>query len=241
MCPPAEACRDAFLRMSKATIAMVEKTTGFGNASTLGSQPLSSPVSYFGRHDSLPRRTSNTDPEHPRPPKRKWTMPKFDMNLKDLFSEVEISNRPLMHQTKLQKFGQQSTFGSASINLPTQTSDPTQSSSFPLSNSPGSFTSAPPQHFTLTNQQPYVPQLDTMSQSQSQSDFSFDDMSFLDTFTTSDATARDWGGWSGSTGDLDLGFGTGGMSSNDSNGNFDPSGVDMFGGFFFGGNDGTGF
>jgi hypothetical protein len=226
--------------MSKATISMVEKTTGFGDASTLGSQPLMSPGGYFSNRDSIDRRPS--EPDQPRLPKRKWTMPKFDMNLKDLFSDEEIATRPIMHQPKLQNFGQAAQSGTASFNLPSRPSDSNQPTSFPFTNpqptSPGSFTSAPPQQFTLSNQQPYVPFAETISQSQPE--FLFDDMSFLDTFPVSDPNPGSWGGWSGSTGDLDLGFGTGGTGGYDSGGNWDQN-VDMFGGFFFGGNDGNGF
>ncbi|CAK3765456.1 Positive regulator of purine utilization [Lecanosticta acicola] len=95
-CPPAEACRDAFMRMSKATISMVMSTTGFGNASTLGTQPLNSPEGYF-HHTRAP----SQQPPQPRRP-----MPKFDMNLKDLFSEEEIAGRPrpsLTHQPKTER------------------------------------------------------------------------------------------------------------------------------------------
>ena len=240
-CPPAEACRDAFLRMSKATISMVERTTGFGNASTLGSQPLASSGGYFS--DSIP---PSPESENSRPPKRKWTLPKFDMNLKDLFSDEEISNRPVMHQPKLQNFGQRAAqSGPTPFNLPSRTSHPDQQSfSFtnPQASPSTSFTSAPSLQqsdelsFAISNQQPYMPFAETISQAQP--DFSFDDMSFLDTFPISDPNPGSWGGWSGSAGELDLGFGTGGTGSYDSNGNYDPNGVDMFGGFFFGGNDG---
>ena len=60
-------------------------------------------------------------------------------------------------------------------------------------------------------------------------------MGFLDTFPISDPNPGSWGGWSTSTGDLDLGFGTGGTGAYDANGNLDPNGVDLFAGFFFGG------
>lgn len=226
--------------MSKATIAMVERSTGFGSASTLGSQPLNSPTGYFDNRDSMDRTSSDLD--QPRPPKRKWTMPKFDMNLKDLFSDEEISNRPIMQQPKLQNFGQASQPRPTSFNLPSHMSDTNQLSSFQFGNqsaSPTSFTSAPPPQFSLSNQQPYVPFAETISQAQP--DFSFDDMGFLDTFPISDPNPGSWGGWSGSTGDLDLGFGTGGTGGYDANGNLDPNGVDLFAGFFFGGNDANSF
>lgn len=226
--------------MSKATIAMVERTTGFGSASTLGSQPLNSPTGYFDNRDNMDRVSSEGD--HPRPAKRKWTIPKFDMNLKDLFSDEEISNRPIMQQPKLQKFGQATHSQPTSFDLPSRVSDTSQPSSFQFGNqatSPTSFTSAPPQQFTLSNQQPYIPFAETISQAQPE--LSFDDMGFLDTFPISDPNPGSWGGWSGSTGDLDLGFGTGGTAGYDANGNLDPNGMDLFAGFFFGGNDTTTF
>ena len=244
-CPPAEACRDAFARMSKATISMCEKTTGFGNASTLGSQPLNSPRGYFSDRGSVQLSASDTD--QPKPSKRKMTMPKFDMNLKDLFSDEEIANRPLTHQPKLQGFGQLANQSSTSnFNaLPAlSTNQPTTSYSFsnPQGSPPPAFTSPSQQTalpFSLSNQQPYAPFAETISQTQP--DFSFDDMSFLDTFPVSDPNSGSWSGWSGGTSDLDLAFGTGGTGSYDSNGNWDPNGIDMFGGFFFGGDTSGGF
>ncbi|WPH00233.1 Positive regulator of purine utilization [Acrodontium crateriforme] len=92
-CPPAEACRDAFVRMSKATISMCMNTTGFGNASTLSSQPLNIPGGYFSSR-SRAQSGASIGNGSPNLPSRRMRMPKFDMNLKDLFSEEEIANRP---------------------------------------------------------------------------------------------------------------------------------------------------
>ncbi|KAJ5816067.1 hypothetical protein N7447_008300 [Penicillium robsamsonii] len=90
-CPPAEACRDAFERMSKATVQMCLSTTGFGSqvdvsrvTSNAGNQL------YPGRPrqpmDQRPRgglgqvrRTTQARPSRP--------VPKFDMNLADLFTD----------------------------------------------------------------------------------------------------------------------------------------------------------
>ncbi|KAF2718271.1 hypothetical protein K431DRAFT_231129, partial [Polychaeton citri CBS 116435] len=102
-CPPAEACRDAFVRMSKATISMCMSTTGFGQASSLGTQPINYPGGYFARIASLKSPSSSTTslsppqqteptPKPPPPPRR--PVPRFDMNLKDLFSDEEIDRRP---------------------------------------------------------------------------------------------------------------------------------------------------
>lgn len=98
MCPPAESCRDAFVRMSKATISMVMSTTGFGAASTLATQPLKNPEGYFNISGSAgPEEFQSAQSDQRR------QMPKFDMNLKDLFSDEEINaSRPLAHQSRLQ-------------------------------------------------------------------------------------------------------------------------------------------
>lgn len=81
-CPPAEACRDAFDRMSKATVQMCLSTSGFGpQAAGLGpdqKQPESrtDPPDFEMDYQTQPSilRTS-------RPP------PQFDMNLRDLFPD----------------------------------------------------------------------------------------------------------------------------------------------------------
>lgn len=87
-CPPAEACRDAFERMSKATVQMCLSTTGFGSRAPL----LGPPKAKHAR--APPSSQSNTQvpsyvqaqndqgffrPQRPRP--------QFDMNLRDLFPE----------------------------------------------------------------------------------------------------------------------------------------------------------
>ncbi|KAF2749657.1 hypothetical protein M011DRAFT_465333 [Sporormia fimetaria CBS 119925] len=102
-CPPAEACRDAFDRMSKATISMCMSTTGFGQQAL---QTL--PKSYQNRHTTpshnlAPSSASEHDPRlsqgsgghqatrqmhHSRRP-----VPKFDLDLRDLFSEAETDKR----------------------------------------------------------------------------------------------------------------------------------------------------
>ncbi|KAF9887058.1 Fungal specific transcription factor [Aspergillus nanangensis] len=97
-CPPAEACRDAFERMSKATVQMCLSTTGFGSQvdlsmtqSGLGPSPNTAHAGHprqYGRytverqrgsHGSAVRRPTQTRQARP--------VPRFDMNLGDLFSE----------------------------------------------------------------------------------------------------------------------------------------------------------
>ncbi|KAL2822302.1 fungal-specific transcription factor domain-containing protein [Aspergillus cavernicola] len=96
-CPPAEACRDAFERMSKATVEMSLSTTGFGPqvdltriqtaraAASRQSNTMHSRARQHGRQAAdqrqrhgVPRRQMQMR-QQPRP------VPRFDMNLEDLF------------------------------------------------------------------------------------------------------------------------------------------------------------
>lgn len=101
-CPPAEACRDAFERMSRATVSMGMSTSGFGFSRDIeGARPsFSAGISSSG---AMPM-TLDTEPSsttrsyiHPSPPKvqNKRPPPRFDMNLRDLFPEdIEANSRP---------------------------------------------------------------------------------------------------------------------------------------------------
>ena len=86
-CPPAEACREAFDRMAKATIKMCQTTTGFG------SQVLNPPTSNPTFHPQ------NLEKEMPQSVYSAGTIlstggsrppPQFDYNLKDLFPEANL-------------------------------------------------------------------------------------------------------------------------------------------------------
>lgn len=98
-CPPAEACRDAFERMSKATVQMCLSTTGFGSQVDMSRVAAGAqvPGSFnSGRRQPLDhrqrpgqphaRRTTQNRPQRP--------VPKFDMNLADLFSDNPLAERP---------------------------------------------------------------------------------------------------------------------------------------------------
>ncbi|KAF2196801.1 hypothetical protein GQ43DRAFT_238483 [Delitschia confertaspora ATCC 74209] len=107
-CPPAEACRDAFDRMSKATIQMCMSTTGFGpqalraiQRSSFSGSPMQSPPTTT--YSSEPDARSPTD-MGVFPPNNYFSqmnsgnggrrpIPRFDMNLRDLFSEDETDKR----------------------------------------------------------------------------------------------------------------------------------------------------
>ncbi|KAL6715111.1 hypothetical protein ACLMJK_007372 [Lecanora helva] len=80
-CPPAEACRDAFERMSKATIKMCINTTGFGSQVKFAiKHDDSHVVQHHDLERPVPSRTSYTGLPS-RPP------PKFDDSWRDLFPE----------------------------------------------------------------------------------------------------------------------------------------------------------
>jgi hypothetical protein len=104
-CPPAEACRDAFDRMSKATIQMCMSTTGFGPQALRAIQaasmtipaPISSPSTTYS---SEPDARSDTEMTGFLPNtyfgqlgNTRRPIPRFDMNLRDLFSEDETDKR----------------------------------------------------------------------------------------------------------------------------------------------------
>lgn len=90
-CPPAEACRDAFERMSKATVHMCLSTTGFGSRAPL----LGLPKMKHSRSSSSQSQPpgfvqAQNDQGYFRPQRPR---PQFDMNLKDLFPEETQETR----------------------------------------------------------------------------------------------------------------------------------------------------
>lgn len=236
-CPPAEACRDAFTRMSKATITMCMTTTGFGSASSLGSHPLDSPGGgngggYFSpRSSTISQLTGSAGGGAQVSKVRKSPFPALDAELRDLFSDEEISSipRPGAAALTLQNTG-------GAYNM-------TQSTASPPPPQPQQQAS-----YQLSNTQPYAPLADSIAQVQP--DLTFDNLDFLDTFPVADPNQQFWGLGS----ELDLGFGTGGTAGaydgggsngwdagGDGFGNPGGGGVDLFDGFFFGGGNAGGF
>ncbi|KAF2193776.1 hypothetical protein K469DRAFT_550178 [Zopfia rhizophila CBS 207.26] len=102
-CPPAEACRDAFDRMSKATIQMCMSTTGFGPQALRAIPPTLAPpqtshfssITYASASDADARAdTEMTDfPPNTYFQQTRRPIPRFDMDLRDLFSEDETDKR----------------------------------------------------------------------------------------------------------------------------------------------------
>lgn len=269
-CPPAEACRDAFSRMAKATISMCMSTTGFGVASSLGSQALDSPVSYVS-----PGQLSNDNSyeagagfadagaeiqRRPTSVSERKQIPKFDMNLKDLFSDIELQGRP---QSFFPQVGPR--LGASQQQQQRQDPTPFMGQSYAIPSTPDTSAGTAPsplqyqRQLNLAAQQRqqqqqsqaaynYQPLSQTISQQPP--DLSFDTLDFLDTFPSADSGANS-NGISGNntdnnnsnfwpSGDLDFGFGTGGMGGWEDGGSMEGVGAggggpDLFDGFFFGG------
>ncbi|CDM38256.1 transcriptional regulator family: Fungal Specific TF [Penicillium roqueforti] len=101
-CPPAEACRDAFERMSKATVQMCLSTTGFGSQvdiSRVHATSNSSSSLHPGRprqHMDQRHRAGQGQIRRATPARPSRPVPKFDMNLADLFTD----NTPLTDHTR---------------------------------------------------------------------------------------------------------------------------------------------
>ncbi|KAF2277109.1 uncharacterized protein EI97DRAFT_375681 [Westerdykella ornata] len=99
-CPPAEACRDAFDRMSKATISMCMSTTGFGSQALQALGRARPPVRPSRSPSNTSPSASETDARSDAAlstnsyfQQSRRPIPKFDMNLRDLFSEAETDRR----------------------------------------------------------------------------------------------------------------------------------------------------
>lgn len=90
-CPPAEACRDAFERMSKATVQMGLSTTGFGSQVNCAKEKHDEDAPVLPPQFDQQRRPKPPHARSPgiglRPP------PQFDYGLKNLFSEESQNER----------------------------------------------------------------------------------------------------------------------------------------------------
>ncbi|EXJ67826.1 uncharacterized protein A1O5_09172 [Cladophialophora psammophila CBS 110553] len=139
-CPPAEACRDAFERMSKATVQMCMSTPGFGfsmerraeyqprqhlarqsSMQSQSGQPQTQPIPM--QIDSYPPATTSTTTRIAPKPMPKRPPPKFDMDLRELFpDDLEPSSRPSYSFPQplhgLQQQQQRSPQGSMAMGLP---------------------------------------------------------------------------------------------------------------------------
>jgi hypothetical protein len=258
--------------MAKATISMCMSTTGFGVASSLGSQALDSPVSYVS-----PGQLSNDNSyetgagfadagaeiqRRPTSVSERKQIPKFDMNLKDLFSDIELQGRP---QSFFPQVGPR--LGSSQQQQQRQEPASFMGQSYAIPSTPDTSAGTAPSPLQYQRQlnlaaqqrqqqQPqasynYQPLSQTISQQPP--DLSFDTLDFLDTFPNAESGANGNGMSANSndnndsnfwpSGDLDFGFGTGGMGGWEDGGSMEGVGAggggpDLFDGFFFGGGGG---
>ncbi|KAL9109789.1 MAG: hypothetical protein Q9227_005658 [Pyrenula ochraceoflavens] len=92
-CPPAEACKDAFARMSKATVQMGLSTTGFGSqvrasqSSNANTQHRPSMFDAGEQGDSERNEIGNHISSPSQPSRSRRPPPRFDMDLRDLFPD----------------------------------------------------------------------------------------------------------------------------------------------------------
>ena len=222
-CPPAEACRDAFDRMSKATIKMCTRETGFGSQVKYAKQVDDSPVTQHHFQQQIPPPPKFTSIPS-RPP------PCFDDNWRDLFPENWLSSD-----------GHESGNPTTHWHVPTQ-SHPAytnQRPTFPLSNGSSTSSSLNPNVEPLTSDQQLQqsqqnfdpsrlpqPAISTSDNNAGMLNYDMYDFDFLmnsDNLNTISTFTGDSG--------LNLGF--------DGQHNWADGGnqqlPDLFGGFFFGG------
>lgn len=221
-CPPAEACRDAFDRMSKATIKMCMNTTGFGSQIKFIQQHDDSPIVQYHFERRIPPQAGFTSVPS-RPP------PRFDDNWKELFPESWLSSdgRTLGNTTgQLQ--------ASAQPNLPYATQRPpfSPSDGSTMSNNPDSTATSIDNPQQLQYPQPqYNPTLISQTNAPIMNDnnnlpnYDMYDFDFL----MSNDNLNNVNHFTGDSG-LNLGF----DGTHDWADGGDAQLPDLFGGFFFG-------
>ncbi|KAH3943103.1 hypothetical protein HBI56_100450 [Parastagonospora nodorum] len=270
-CPPAEACRDAFDRMSKATIQMCMSTTGFGpqalRALSQAQQPHAHPSShspstpYTSQSDVDPRADtemqgypSSHSNNYFAQQQARRPVPRFDMNLKDLFSDDETDKRsfsrvsnqvnamrppppPIKHEPQQHTIQPFTADLKISPQLRTHQQQPFFSSpNFSSNNNP---TLSPPMNqpqaqnqsspYQISNQLPYNAFAQNINATYPDIG-GFSDLDFLDSFPVQGGTGQ--GDANASLQDVGIGFGMGfGDGTHDWS---DGNGLDLFDGFFFG-------
>lgn len=280
-CPPAEACRDAFVRMSKATIKMCLSTTGFGARGGFNSQPPRQTQMSSTDRKSPEQIPASLNPNAPyfyssqRQPleHQRNRRPTFDYDLRNLFSDEETASTPLgrfnnrnsmqlsarsqpssIHQqlTNLKteapqnglspsgQYGSFQTLTTSALNSPSLSAPlqmPSPSIHFGnISQTSPSFSdnilnNPPPPNYSNTfgnnipAQSPYNAMVSP-----------FSDLDFLDSMQM--GTNEGNGDGNGGMRDFNLDMGMGWDGSLPGLGGGEEGGVDLFDGFFFGGNMG---
>jgi hypothetical protein len=265
-CPPAEACRDAFDRMSKATVQMCMSTTGFGSSSSLSTRRRSHSQSQ--QHHNQSTETDYFSKQYRRqsrgPPTQNSSRPKpqFDMGLNDLLGSPQPSNmqtpqppgfRPNSQNSmgapssnsggvklEFEPFNTSATSGPIRQNTSNSTTNPQT-----IGNSPSDYAISPPLSALDTSA------IDPSLLPSPQTTFSanFNQNSLYGTgadlqFPLQNAPGMDFlqGGWDGSGFDGgwngDLGMSTGLGWDGGAGDHAEGGGLDLFDGFFFGGTGG---
>lgn len=241
-CPPAEACRDAFDRMSKATVQMCMSTTGFSSSA----QGLNSRRHSSNHHQNRPDLQSNGRRSHkiqqPSRPK-----PHFDMGLNDLLAPTTPPYPPQTvkrendfeypgNQNMMRQDRQSHSVGHSPVDYavsPTLSNVDTSAIDPSLLPSPSQQTPSY-SNFSTGQGSMYPPP-------QGEMQFPFSNAPGMD-FLNQNNTGWDMGqqgngqgghGGQNWTGDLGIGLGWEGMDHDFSEGG--NGGVDLFDGFFFGG------
>ncbi|KAL2354204.1 fungal-specific transcription factor domain-containing protein [Cryomyces antarcticus] len=258
-CPPAEACRDAFDRMSKATIQMCLSTTGFGEQAAAyetrrqGSTYQRRPYAPEQRGETAQYGHGQGQQTHANPQQNaRRPRPKFDMNLGDLFhdrtssSEYQQRHRTPPHLFKLESASALPTYPqSTQPNVLHQQHHPPLP---PFATSPGrradSLTTDPSASANIDPALRFSPQsychlsMPAYPASNLTTTTPFPALDFL----TNSSSRPDHDAL-----DFDLGFGAGGMAWDGSGGGggggdgwSEGGGFDLFDGFFFGGGAGNG-
>ncbi|KAI9761870.1 MAG: hypothetical protein M4579_000811 [Chaenotheca gracillima] len=260
-CPPAEACRDAFKRMSKVTIQMCQRTTGFGSQAgaslskghrrDLPNQVASAEGEFkermgpagavnptYGMPASMNRRQDQTSPSErsQRPPTR------FDMNLGDLYAQEDLNARSMAEPGNDDMMT-----GFSNNDAATEMASRVRQSNQQSFNEPS-------QAQTGMHQQSLEPHIEGSPHSSGLTSFDLSVMDYMDAgsnqgeefgsgqggFGIGTGTGYGSGGAATSAG-LDLGFGIAGLG--DPMGEHDWSegfGIDLFNGFYFGPGGGLG-
>ena len=227
-CPPAEACRDAFERMSKATIKMCMSTTGFGSQVKFATQHNESPIVQQHFERQIPPPPSFTSvPSRP--------SPRFDDNWQELFPENLLtsdgrnaggvsgqwqkptqSNLPFATQRPSFSLSENSSLSNGTNSIPASMANPQQSQQQPSQYDPSLLSQS---NATLVNDNSSMP------------DYGMYDFDFL----MNNDNLNTISGFTGDSG-LNLGFDAHHDWADGGNAQL----PDLFGGFFFGGTAGDG-
>ncbi|KAF2099505.1 hypothetical protein NA57DRAFT_17572, partial [Rhizodiscina lignyota] len=141
-CPPAEACRDAFERMSRATIQMVLSTTGFGSPAKAGAAKPSTQQQPVEITDDAMSVSSmpQEQPASQQLPTSRMPYPRFDMDLRDLFTDDETAFRQFVRPSMNVPFmmqQQQAAMARQNTSNPPPTFSPSLKQEEPLSATSG--------------------------------------------------------------------------------------------------------